>query len=435
MFKLYIKQAWNLMKQNKLFTGIYVVGTALAIATTMIMAIVHYVKIAPVYPETNRYRTLIMEQAREIIGNTGNMSPWSLKAVKEWFYPLKNAEVVSAEIKDYGNTKDYIQPKDGSNDFQIYTKYTDPNFFQAYDFRFIEGKPFTEADLQSEVRSVVITDAMAERLFGSTKDIVGKTFTMNYLDFRVVGVVEAPSFLCKKSFAQIYLPYTLHGECYTEWGNSKLIGAFEITMVVKDKEQEAALREEIKELYRKFNASQDETKLQQLNQPRSYALILFQTWLSQSDFDWEKVFMKFGLTLLVLLLVPALNLSGMIAGRMETRISEMGVRKSFGANRNGLLKQVMWENLLLTLVGGFMGLLIAWGALYAFRNWIFALFDDLPILAIEGVSTTVSGEMIFAPIIFLAALLLCLALNILSALIPAWLSLRHPIIQSLNEKR
>ena len=82
-----------------------------------------------------------------------------------------------------------------------------------------------------------------------------------------------------------------------------------------------------------------------------------------------------------------------------------------------------------------MGLLIAWGALYAFRNWIFALFDDLPILAIEGVSTTVSGEMIFAPIIFLAALLLCLALNILSALIPAWLSLRHPIIQSLNEKR
>ena len=58
--KLYIKQSWNLMKQNKLFTGIYVTGTALAIATTMIMAIVYYVKIAPVYPEVNRDRTLYL---------------------------------------------------------------------------------------------------------------------------------------------------------------------------------------------------------------------------------------------------------------------------------------------------------------------------------------------------------------------------------------
>ena len=78
-----MKQAWNLMKQNKLFTSIYVVGTAIAIATTMIMAIVYYVKIVPIYPEVNRNRTLVMEHAREIIGTISNMSPWSLKAVKE----------------------------------------------------------------------------------------------------------------------------------------------------------------------------------------------------------------------------------------------------------------------------------------------------------------------------------------------------------------
>jgi putative ABC transport system permease protein len=95
----------------------------------------------------------------------------------------------------------------------------------------------------------------------------------------------------------------------------------------------------------------------------------------------------------------------------------------------------MWENLLLTLVGGLLGLFLAWGALYACRDWLFALFDDRPVLAIEGVSTSVSGEMLFAPSIFLAAFLLCLLLNLLSALIPAWNSLRNPIIQSLNEKR
>ena len=423
------------MKQNKLFTGIYVVGTALAIATTMIMSIVYYVKIAPVYPEVNRNRTLVMEQAREKIGTTTNMSPWSLKAVKEWFYPLKNAEIVSASVKDYNQTKDYVQTKDGSGDFQVYTKYIDPNFFEVYDFRFIEGKPFSEADFQSGIRSVVITDAMAKRLFGDTGNVVGKEFTMNYLNHRVAGVVEGASFLCKRSFAQVYLPYTVHKDHDHSWGKSGMIGYLEITMVVKDKQQEAALREEIKELYRKYNTSQTEVELQQLEQPRSYALTIFQTWVSDKAFDWSTVFKKFGLTLLVLLLVPALNLSGMIAGRMETRLSEMGVRKSFGANRSGLLGQVMWENLLLTLVGGLLGLMLAWGALYACRDWLFALFDERPVLAYGGVSTTVSGEMLFAPSVFLVAFLFCLVLNMLSALLPAWSSLRHPIIQSLNEKR
>ena len=433
MIKQYMKQAWNLMRQNKLFTGIYVVGTALAIATTMIMAIVYYVKIAPVYPEVNRDRTLFMELAREKVGTSTNMSPWSLKAVKEWFYPLKNAEVVSAEIKNYGN--EFIQPMDGSGDFKIYTKYIDTNFFQVYDFRFVEGKPFTEADLQSAIPTAVITDAMARRLYGDATGAVGKTFTMNYVDYRVVGVVEAPSFLCKQSFAQIYFPYTLLTGYDHSGGRSKMLGVFNVTMVAKDKEQEAALREEIKELYRKYNTSQDEVELIQLEQPRSFALTVFQTSVSDEAFAWKAVFKKLGLTLLVLLLVPALNLSGMIAGRMETRLSEMGVRKSFGAHRNGLLGQVMWENLLLTLAGGLLGLILAWTALYACRDWLFALFDDRPVLAIEGVSTSVSGEMLFAPSIFLAAFLLCLLLNLLSALIPAWNSLRNPIIQSLNEKR
>ena len=61
IIKGYIKQAWNLMKQNKLFTGIYMAGTGLAIAMTMTVFIVLYVKFAPIYPEYNRDRTLVLK--------------------------------------------------------------------------------------------------------------------------------------------------------------------------------------------------------------------------------------------------------------------------------------------------------------------------------------------------------------------------------------
>ena len=53
----------------------------------------------------------------------------------------------------------------------------------------------------------------------------------------------------------------------------------------------------------------------------------------------------------------------------------------------------------------------------------------------QGVDITVSGEMLFAPLVFVAVLLLCIVLNTLSALVPAWHSLRKPIINALNEKR
>ena len=39
MIKVYLKQAWELLKQNKLFSMLYIVGTGLAIAMTMIMAV------------------------------------------------------------------------------------------------------------------------------------------------------------------------------------------------------------------------------------------------------------------------------------------------------------------------------------------------------------------------------------------------------------
>ena len=72
MIKIYLKQAWELMKQNKLFSTLYVVGTGLAIAMTMIMAIIYYVKIAPVYPEVNRMNTLYLDNSKFVKGPKGN---------------------------------------------------------------------------------------------------------------------------------------------------------------------------------------------------------------------------------------------------------------------------------------------------------------------------------------------------------------------------
>ena len=50
-----------MMKQHRLFTSIYIAGTALSVTMIMITFAVLYIKFAPIYPEENRERTLIIK--------------------------------------------------------------------------------------------------------------------------------------------------------------------------------------------------------------------------------------------------------------------------------------------------------------------------------------------------------------------------------------
>ena len=56
----YLKQALAMMREEKLFSSIYILGTALAIAFTMVMAVVYYAKLADIAPEVNRSRTVYL---------------------------------------------------------------------------------------------------------------------------------------------------------------------------------------------------------------------------------------------------------------------------------------------------------------------------------------------------------------------------------------
>ncbi len=45
------------------------------------------------------------------------------------------------------------------------------------------------------------------------------------------------------------------------------------------------------------------------------------------------------------------------------------------------------------------------------------------------------GRLLFSPLIFVIGLAVCIVLNLMAALIPAWISLRNPIVESMNEKK
>lgn len=79
--------------------------------------------------------------------------------------------------------------------------------------------------------------------------------------------------------------------------------------------------------------------------------------------------------ILILLLVPAINLSSMTHSRLRQRVAEIGVRRSFGATRGGVMGQIVAENLVLTLMAGVVGLLFCLIISYCWGGTLLPIAD------------------------------------------------------------
>ena len=437
-----------MMCEEKLFSAIHIAGTAMAIAFTMVMAVVYYIKLAPIYPEVNRMRTVYFEGIEISSDSQGMLTHYGGKAFEEWFQNSPNIEHCSPTRLAAGSGKigknchAYVV-KNKDEYIDVIENLTTADFFKIYEYEFLEGRPFTRQEVKAKEHVAVISDRVAERLFGKGVNAVGRMVKRSdswIKEVRVVGVVRGASQLTPDSYADIIMPYTL------EW-NGDYTGSYSIVVTVRDNEQMQALKRELDDISARALQAHPEflrdAIFKEAKNPKmiltakmeTHPMYALRKENSQSSFrmfpGWQ-IFKHYAGILFVLLFVPALNLCGIIAGRMERRTAEIGVRKTFGARRRTLLNQVVAENLVLTSIGGIIGLMLSWLAIYTFRAEILGLFFDNSTLTSAPI---VSGEMLFAPTLFLGAFVAVVVLNLLAAVVPAWWSLRKPIVESMMEKR
>ena len=418
------------MREEKLYSAMYIAGTALAVAFVMLIAEVYYVKVADIAPEVHRSQTYYLDflplKSDTLRGANLTHEVFAL------FLQMKTPECMTAATASFFGEDSHIKLADGLHDHSVNLKLTEPGFFRLYDYHFTEGGPFTQDDFDNGRNVVVITEEIRDLIFGRGAKAVGRTVSINNYESRVCGVVETPSALMEESVADVWSPYSSN-ILHNVWGMTWRQAILDVTFSVPADRHEAFIRE-MKEVEARYNSVHTDEPVSMVSRHlRShYSKVwesiggVFKAW--DKDLIWYVV-----PSILLLLLVPALNLSGMVASRMERRLPEMAVRKAFGAKRRTLLGQVVGENLVLTLFGGIIGLCLAWTALYAWRAWVFYVFSDNSKL--YGAVPVIEGEMFFGPAVFAIALLACCVLNVLAATVPAWFSLRKPIVESMMLKK
>lgn len=431
MIKAYFKQLWNIMKQNRLFTGIYVIGSGLAIAMTMTIFMVLYVKFAPVYPEYNRSRMVVMKyigrtNKDKSPGRFGGSLSYSLA---EKFRELPHADKVTAMVSlPIKGVFSLAIPSNRTN-LDVNCIFADAAYWEVFNFRFLSGGPFTEAEVTSNLPVVILSDNIAEKVFAST-DVAGRQIAINGQDYKVCGVVKEVSSTQPATSAEIYLPLFT----YPRIREDGLVGTFQFYLTATDAGERDLLKSEVTDVINRYTQEDPKFEYHLYGQPDDYWMSIFRTDKFSSP-DIQKILKGFFYILLALLFIPALNLSGMISSLMNRRMAEIGVRKAYGATNRQIVVQMLNENLLLTCVGGIIGLLLSYLFVWGANDWIHYVFDDTPNLMPGTALPTPTLEMFFNPLLFVTVFALCLLLNLISALIPTLWALRQTIIQCIYTKR
>ncbi|MEA5128652.1 MAG: ABC transporter permease [Proteiniphilum sp.] len=435
MIKQYFKQAWQLLKENKLYSSIYIIGTAMSITMIMLVAVFLYLKRGNIYPEEHRNRMLYVGAAeiypKDTTKNAMAASNLSLQTIKQVFYPLQSAGAISAKMNVYGEENMAGIPNSTAQ-IPVTPKYVDTNYWKVFQFRFTEGKPFTEEEFSSGIHSVVIAESLSQQLFGDGS-AVGKYISLNEQEYRVTGVVKAVSVILSNTYADIWIPFTTlpnHTETFAAEG---ILGPYSVYILARSSKDFQTIRQEIQNNINRYEASFTWT-MNLLGQPDNAITHAFRK--GNMPLDMNKIKRIFVLLLLVFMLVPILNLSGLNSSRMEKRMGELGVRKAFGASSTTLIQQVLVENLMLTVLGGVMGLTVSYIIIVLSKQWLVpsSIFFSMSYPSAQiGHSVGITTQMLFNMEMFVWVFIGILLVNVLSAIVPAYRFSKREIIHSLYD--
>lgn len=271
-------------------------------------------------------------------------------------------------------------------------------FFPLTGSRPIMGRLLTASDDEPQsAATVVVTRAFWAKILSADPQIIGKTMTLNGTAYIVVGVLarDPGFFLPPVDYYLPLRPTVLQASRRDahEW--------MDVLGLLKPGVTLSQVRADL------------DTIMQRLAQadpgPESDHRAFAQFMAEQRTGDLRHVFVLLMASVCLVLVLACANIGGLLLIRMTTRAREMAIRTAIGAERSRLARQILTETVLITLVGGAFGILLAGFGLRAIE----VLGPrDIPRLSEASLNLPV---LIFAAALTLAVALVCSLVPLVSS--------------------
>jgi putative ABC transport system permease protein len=414
MLKNYLKITFAVLKRRKFFTFISLFGISFTLLVLVVITSFLDHLVSAGYPDMNRDRSMYIEKMlqQDTTQNGTRSGPVSMYFIQNYVLKMTTPEMIG--FGSYPNTTNaYVN----QNKIKLMYKYTDGNFWNITSFDFLEGKPFTKQNIESNDFVIVINDDTRDKYFGKGVSAVGKTMELDNITYRIIGVVRGCPVTRIYVASDVYLPYNTAKRDQTK---KDLNGNYLVFLLAKSKDDFPKIRAEYQSIMSKVPITYSD-KWFKPNKIASTANTYVGSFLSQflrSDGDSKLHYLYMALVGLALLFMslPAINLVNVNISRIMERASEIGIRKAFGASSKVLTYQFITENIILTLIGGFIAIILSVGVVYFINTSGMINYADL----------TINWK------VFVIAILVSLVFGLLSGVYPAWRMSRLQVVTALR---
>lgn len=269
----------------------------------------------------------------------------------------------------------------GSQDTQVSVTGTTPDYPTVRSATVSQGNFFSLLDMQGNNRVAVLGSATASSLFGNQNSI-GKKIHIQNRSFRVIGVMaERGSSIGRNQDEVVYIPIKvmvdqLSGQDTIH--SSPTVNSISVSANTPD--DSALVQYQIENLLRlRHNILQGENDFTVRNQ---------QDLLQSANNITNILILMLGATAAVSLLVGGIGIMNIMLVSVTERTQEIGLRKAIGATRSDIMSQFTIEAVLLSTVGGFLGIGLGVGGtlLVAVLSPLEAVLSPPAIVLAVGVS-------------------------------------------------
>jgi putative ABC transport system permease protein len=424
MFQYYFMLGVRSLRRNPALTALMILTLAIGVAASVsTLTILHVMSGDPIPGKSNR---LFVPQIDN--GPTEGYKPGDEPNDNQMSYPdamnLLNSKAGERRTAIYGIAQSIEPERKDIGAFMASGLAVGNEFFNMFDVPFLHGQGWTPADDKSGADVIVLSRKLAAKLYGDA-DPVGKRMTLGGFQFQIVGVLDTwqvvPRFhriIGNDDGAfddedELYLPFaTAIRHEMTRNGSTSCTG--DVTPGFKgflDSEctwiqfwietRSAGDRAELQSFLDSYAIEQ--RKLGRLKRAAPNVLYDVREWLDHlkvvGNDSKLSAWLAFGF--LVLCLV---NTIGLLLAKFSVRASEVGVRRALGASRREIFTQFLIETTVVGLVGGVLGLLLAFGA--------------LALIAMQSKALTVVAHMDW--VMMLTTFAMAVLAAVLAGLLPTW---------------
>lgn len=282
--------------------------------------------------------------------------------------------------------------------------------------KLVDGRLLNPTDSRLLTKNIIISDKTARKIFGSRR-AVGQRLHTILKEFLIVGVYKG------QGAEEAYIPQETFDRLLPEHAATSSYAV----MYCPEVRSEKALKQLQQELFAKISL------MKEIHPDDKGVIYLFSGY--QYTRSMDRIFGGLDTFLWIMglstLLIGIVGVANIMLVTVRERMREIGIRKAIGARRRHIISMIITESVIVTLVAGMIGLVLAVGCL-ALANYLIKS-TGAGLKTVADNTFTLFGDPVIPPSVAISVVLVMVISGALAGFIPARKAVRIPAIEAMRE--